>query len=63
MTHFRNCETFSKFFLAPLPRELIMTGTVNFYTCGYCFGLMQSETILRQCSKIGYSLVIYQDWL
>ena len=61
MTHFRHCETFSKFFLG-LPRHgLFLTGAVNFFTCGYCFDLMQCENILRQCIKLGFSLVMYED--
>ena len=59
MTHFRHCETFSKFFLGPAPRGLIMTPAVNFYACGYCFELMQYEKIIRQCIKIGFSSIMY----
>ena len=59
MTHFRHCETFSKFFLGPPPGGLIMTDAVNVHACGYCFDLMHCEKIFRKCIEIGYSLVMY----
>ena len=43
--------------------SLRLTLPHKFYTHGYCFDLMQCDRLLRHSSKVGYSLVMYWDWL
>ena len=62
--YFRRCakifgtvRIFRNFF-PPRPRGPNMIPVVNFYTGGYCFGLMQCNKILGQGIKMEYKLVM-----